>query len=440
VPKLGPNAVPSYRLHKQSGQAIVTLSGRDVLLGRHGAAASRDAYNRAIAQWLAAGRLPPPAKASPAQAAAEQGPTVSVVLAGFLAHARTYYRTPVGGLAGEFDKYVLALGPVRRLYGVTSAAAFGPLKLKAVMQEMVKLGWCRTSVNRHAGRVKAVFKWAASVELLPSSVFHALQTVAGLRRGRSNARESDPVKPAPASLIDAVLPIVSPQVRAMIELQLITGMRPAEACVMRRADIDTSDPSAWLYRPAHHKTEHHGHERVIYLGSRSQQILTPFLTLKPNAYLFSPAEAEAERHAQRRDARKTKVQPSQAKRNAERARRRRRTRKPGDRYDVASYRRAIARACEQAFPPPAPLGQAEGETRATWRKRLTAVQRDELAKWIRANRFHPHQLRHNAATSLRKRYGLEVARIVLGHRSAAVTEIYAEADLTRARQAMTECG
>ena len=40
MPKLKDNQVPSYRLHKQSGQAIVTLSGRDSLLGRHGSAAT----------------------------------------------------------------------------------------------------------------------------------------------------------------------------------------------------------------------------------------------------------------------------------------------------------------------------------------------------------------------------------------------------------------
>ena len=45
---------PSYRLHKQSGQAIVTLNGRDHLLGRHGTPESKDKYNRLIAEWIAA--------------------------------------------------------------------------------------------------------------------------------------------------------------------------------------------------------------------------------------------------------------------------------------------------------------------------------------------------------------------------------------------------
>jgi hypothetical protein len=41
---------PSYRLHRASGQAVVTLNGRDVYLGLHGTQASRDAYDRAIAE------------------------------------------------------------------------------------------------------------------------------------------------------------------------------------------------------------------------------------------------------------------------------------------------------------------------------------------------------------------------------------------------------
>ena len=56
-----PRSVPSYRIHKQSGQAVVTLTdalgGRhDVLLGVHGTKQSRVEYARVIAEWEAAGR------------------------------------------------------------------------------------------------------------------------------------------------------------------------------------------------------------------------------------------------------------------------------------------------------------------------------------------------------------------------------------------------
>ena len=49
-------SVPLYRRHRASGQAIVTLSGRDFYLGPHGSLASRAEYDRLIAEWLANGR------------------------------------------------------------------------------------------------------------------------------------------------------------------------------------------------------------------------------------------------------------------------------------------------------------------------------------------------------------------------------------------------
>ncbi len=41
---------PSYRHHKNSRQAIITLNGRDFYLGRHGTAASREKYDRVVSE------------------------------------------------------------------------------------------------------------------------------------------------------------------------------------------------------------------------------------------------------------------------------------------------------------------------------------------------------------------------------------------------------
>ncbi len=48
--------IPSYRKHKSSGQAVVTLSGFDFYLGQHGSRVSRAEYDRLVAAWLACGR------------------------------------------------------------------------------------------------------------------------------------------------------------------------------------------------------------------------------------------------------------------------------------------------------------------------------------------------------------------------------------------------
>jgi hypothetical protein len=47
------NRNPSYRRHRASGQAVVTLNGQDVYLGPHGTPASKREYDRVIGEWLA---------------------------------------------------------------------------------------------------------------------------------------------------------------------------------------------------------------------------------------------------------------------------------------------------------------------------------------------------------------------------------------------------
>lgn len=87
-----------------------------------------------------------------------------------------------------------ALRPLRKLYGTTAAAEFGPLALKAVRQHMIdELGSCRRSVNNNINRVRQLFKWGVENELVPASVHHELMAVIGLKVGRSGAVESEPV-------------------------------------------------------------------------------------------------------------------------------------------------------------------------------------------------------------------------------------------------------
>ena len=123
--------------------------------------------------------------------------------------------------------------------------------------------------------------------------------------------------------------------RSMVELQMLTGMRPGEVCILRPMDVDRRG-KVWLYRPADHKTAHHGHKRVVPIGPRGQEILGPFLARPPEDYCFAPDEAQAHRNAVRRARRRTRVQPSQQNRRTPEP-----EEFPGDRYDPDSYRRAI---------------------------------------------------------------------------------------------------
>ena len=123
------------------------------------------------------------------------------------------------------------------------------------------------------GEGKARLQVGGRKREVPPSVHHGLTAVSGFARGRSEARESVPVRPISEERIAAVLPLASKQVKAMIELQLVSGARPGEICAMRGCDLDTTGK----YRLRSHKTAHHGHDRVLYLGPRAQEIVRPFL-------------------------------------------------------------------------------------------------------------------------------------------------------------------
>src|SRR5687768_5693111 len=181
------NRVPAYRRHKPSGQAVVTLGGRDVYLGAHGSDRSRAAYERAVAEWLSSGRATRP----PGRCAAR---TVDELLVAFFAHARMYYRRTDGSTTSEYDNFRDAVRPLQRLYGSTPVDQFGPLRLKALRGEMIRLRWARSYINKQIGRVKRVFRHGVENELVEPRVHQALQAVDGLRAGRSDAREAEPVR------------------------------------------------------------------------------------------------------------------------------------------------------------------------------------------------------------------------------------------------------
>jgi integrase len=222
--------------------------------------------------------------------------------------------------------------------------------------------------------------------LVPPAVFQSLKAVPGLRYGRSEARESAPVKPVPEAFIEAIRQHVLPPVWAMIELQRLTGMRPGEVTAMRNGDLNTSG-KVWTYEPAQHKTAHHGHRRTIFIGPKAQEVLRPWLKTDLQVFLFSPREAvEALRASQQRPHRTPK-----ARTYAMLLKRRRRKTPPRmlrERYTVEAYGRAIARAIKAAN-----------------RKRKEAnAEAADIPHW------HPHQLRHNAATWIRREFGLDVGR------------------------------
>ena len=288
----------------------------------------------------------------------------------------------------------------RAMFGPSNACEFGPIALKTFRQSLIPKH-CRNEINKHIGRIKRMFKWAVSEELVPPSIFHGLQAVAGLQKGRSDARESKPVQPVGSEDIDKILPYLRPQVRMMVEIQRLTGMRPGEVCNLRVKFIDRAGP-VWLFSPQQHKTAWRGKRRFIPIGPKAQAILAPLLEgMNPDDCVFSARATLEAKRREMRLLRKTPVQPSQQNRRKKNPKKVLR-----DDFSTTTYSKAIARACVKAGVP----------------------------VWA------PNRLRHTYGTEVRKRFGLEAAQVSLGHSRADVTQVYAERDLTLAEKVAAEIG
>lgn len=200
---------PSYRLHKTSGQAFVELNCRRIYLGKYGSETSQTRYRRLVAEWLA----------NPATV------TLTNTAAGEHLHQRNVAcrlevcrKLPqyTGTLSQELVSIRDALRPVQEFYGLAPATEFGPPALKAVRQTLIEKGLARGVIISRVNRSQRALQWAVSEELVPSSIYETLRTVSGLKRGRSAARETEPVKPVTRAYVEAVLPNVAFQVAAMI--------------------------------------------------------------------------------------------------------------------------------------------------------------------------------------------------------------------------------
>lgn len=388
--------VPALVHHKPSDRARVRIAGRDIWLGKWGSLEADERYRRIVAEYLT-GIEPAPSR-RPGRP--DPGTSINELVIAYWSFAEGYYRKD-GQPTSELPLVRDVLKFVRQHYGSTPAAEFGPLKLKALRESLIARGICRKSINQRVGRIKRLFKWGVENELVPPTVHHGLTAVAGLRKGRTEASESVPVAPVSDDDVNAVLPFLNRQLGAMVKLQAFTGARPGEVCSMRPCDIDR-DADVWEYRPSSHKTQHHGHERVVYIGPRGQRVLAEWIDNRPaDSFCFSPSEARAERSKMQRVTRKSPVQPSQQNRRTKRPKK-----QPGQRYTTMSYGHAIAKACEKAG----------------------------IESWS------PNRLRHTAATAIRKGYGIEAAQVSLGHSVADVTQVYAERDAELARKVALEIG
>lgn len=512
-----PPASPTYRLHKATGQAVVTLAGQDFYLGKHSSQRSLAEYHRLVAEFHGRGGLRPPKRRNKAPSPG-RAQSLREIADGYLEHLRERkssawqshnferYRAAYQGAfgSGRHDQNEGKKNTVlQREYGQMQIADFSVLTLQNIQLELVKASkMVRSTINQRIYLIRALILWAVSMELAPADLATRLKEFQMLRAGDFGVKEGRVVEPVAEEHVWAVLPHVSKVIAAMIGVHYWSGMRPADVLRMKPrelnrkpAGVDLTKPHAWEYIPEEHKNKGKGKAYLIVLGPKAKEFLRPFLDCvpppSPQDPVFSPLKSEAERALARRESCERdehgifKLTPSRQERKRTIGMRRC-GKQLRNHYGFAEYRRAIDRGIQAAnavFKRKAifkalerVLGEAvarnfrdhieripvelktkqldrkirfgikdameEGVTMPLQIEHLVSIAktaRDETQDAV--PRWCPRQLRHSAASRIRRELGtIESARTALGHGSVKTTEIYAERDRISVLKTMAEHG
>jgi integrase len=381
-----------------SGQSFVRVDGRNIYLGRTGDPKTLARYAVFVSEYQANGLVVPDgfdAKAVDDRAELlltsvpipdehlENKPlTVEHLGEAYRVHVKQRY-------SGDHQIQDLArktrvIDDILENDSDVSIENFGPKRLKALRQRWVDTKIIsRKYANRLTNEARAMFNWGVAEELVRPEIVVALKAVAPLRGGEA-AYELDDRQAVPLNVVRATAKFLSPVVKAMVRLQVTTGMRPSEICSMKPMDIDRSGP-VWFYRPGSHKTKWKGQKREIPLVGDARAVVEDYINRKADSFLFSPEEAMAWFRAKLRSERKGYGSYKKLVEDPKK--------QPGTKYDSGSYRQAITRACK-------------------------------LAK---VERWTPYQIRHLAGTVVAEALGLENAKALLGHSDIKTTQIYSKA-------------
>jgi integrase len=354
-----------------SGRACCYVGNRVVYLGKHGSADAIRRYGELVARW-SAGTLE-----EVTGAIIEAGPTrrtVTEVIAAFKSYAEGRYRGPGGAPTGEHQNYRDALRVLRQHLGDVDVAEVGPNMVRAVRDAMARQlrpdrttpRYARSTLNRHMGRIKSFFRWAASRELCPLSVAQSVAMIEPLPPGQG-ARESLGRKcPADWDDVAKTLPFLSPLLQSLILVLWHTGARVGEITGLTTAEVDRRGDD-WRAKLTRHKNAWRGQDREIAFNREAIEAIRPWLRLdSPSAPIYSPRRA------------------------GEKLARKSGQRSPRDHYDARTLAQAVSRACDRAGVP----------------------------------RWSPGQLRHSFATRITEQLGREVAQQLLGHKHVRMTTHY----------------
>ena len=313
-----------------------------------------------------------------------EGKSVDEICGGWIGWCETYYRRKDGSQTGEAWGCQNAIRLLRKMYGDRPVAELQHADMLAVRDALVRSGIARVTVNRYMERIRRLWRWALDEGHITATHKAELSQVQNLKAFRSEAHETEPVRPVDDADIEATCAAMARNTADLVRVQRLTGMRPGEACGMAWALIDTT-ATPWVYRPSHHKTEWKGKIRAVLIGPRARAILEKYRAWpRP----FSPQVA----------------------------------------FDVETAHGAEGRRGVRGIPDKLTDAWDTARYGCTVRD---AARRADVAPWS------PNQLRHSFATEVRRKHGILMAAMLMGHsgglkvtqgysREAAVDELVRE--------------
>ncbi len=367
-------------MRNRDGRAVVTLrdsvtgARREYALGKYGSPDAEAKYFALMTRYSAMGRRLP--------MDSTEGMSVAQLIDGYWTQAKPKYQ----------DKHLAtiksALKLLNRHYGEIDADAFGPLRLQELRQIMVVDGldgrpWSRGYINAQINRIRAVFAWGVSMQIVRPDTLTALKTVGPLKPGQTTAHETEPVGSADLELVEGSIPFMPAQIRTAVEIQLVSGARPGEVVRIKEAWITKHSDDLWIFTIPKGEAKVRTKPRPIPLGPRAIKAIKPFMDRDPDRFMLSPAESLEDSMGYVRSGKRA----------------------PRERYDSQTYREAIHRACDKAFPVPDSC--------------------DDPKSWIKRHRWNPNELRHWALSEIEFATDDKSAATVAGHSGHKITnEVY----------------
>ena len=343
--------VPTMRHDKERDRAYVRIDGVRHRLGKWGSDKAQVSYDALIASWLASGRVntdgataAKPAEAKPAPPPYSSGVlTVADLLALWMEDIAT------NGKGIESSSYgsARAAGRAMSAYLTLPVDDFGPKVFKQIMRDYAKTPVVtrkllkdgtvinverprtRKYVNSVMVRIRKMFQWAVTEEMIDAAKAWRLQSVTLLEYGDPHAKESEDRQPAKQEVVQATLGALTRECAALIEVLSLTGCRPSEVCRMTMDQIYDRDKKVWRYVPRRHKNSWRGKIRHVAIGPRCQKII------EKQVEEFGLADTDAIFSPRRSVPRKKKLGSNPDPRAKEF-------------YGSNIVRKAVARACEVA--------------------------------------------------------------------------------------------